>query len=88
MPNTNTSGPNPLNDPHVAAFVNRFRHVSTNYPHLVSGAYRGDIALALADEPAAVAARVAAWERRQGLEPRDWSVWGRTEEGHSGVDPG
>jgi hypothetical protein len=49
----------------------RFRKVSTLYPHMVALAYSGDLAAAMADSDEQVAARVAKWERSQGLEPRD-----------------
>jgi 50S ribosomal subunit-associated GTPase HflX len=54
----------------------RFRQVSTAYPHHVALAYDRDLAAAAADSDEEVAARVAAWEREQGLEPRDWRVIG------------
>jgi hypothetical protein len=68
-------------------FSTRFRQVSNRYPLQVTYAYDGDAARALADDPNTVAARVADWERAQGLEPRDWPAIGRAE-GHVGLDPG
>jgi hypothetical protein len=57
----------------------RFRRVSTKYPSMVARAYDGDITAAEADSDGDVAARVAAWERAQGWEPRDWYAIGRGE---------
>ena len=57
----------------------RFRRVSTRYPLRVTEAYDGDIARAAADTDEQVAAKVAEWERRQGLEPRDWRAIGADE---------
>ncbi|GAA3644128.1 hypothetical protein [Microlunatus ginsengisoli] len=69
-------------------FSNRFGNVSTRYPKIVAGAYgRFDLARALASDPDTVAAKVAAWERAQGHEPRNWAAIGRNE-GHAGVDRG
>ena len=59
----------------------RFRRVSSLYPNLVTQAYGGDQRRAMADSDEQVAARVAAWEREQGHEPRDWAAWGDEEEG-------
>lgn len=73
---------------HQVAFSTRVRNVSIRYPHQLALAYSGDTEQALADDPETVAATVAAWEREEGWEPRDWSALGRTEESHSGVDPG
>jgi hypothetical protein len=71
------------NDPHdddvALAHSRRFRQVSTLYPRCVAEAYDGDIAAAAADSDEQVAARVAEWERAQGLEPRDWYAVGREE---------
>jgi hypothetical protein len=58
---------------------NRFRKVSTRYPRRVAEAYDGDLARAGDDSDEEVAARVAAWERRQGLTPLDWPATGRAE---------
>jgi hypothetical protein len=49
-------------------------------PHL-EPAYGGDIEQVARDTDEQVAARVAEWERAQGMEPRDWVAWGRREEG-------
>jgi hypothetical protein len=57
----------------------RFRKVSTRYPHMVALAYDRDIAAAAADPDDVVAERVAAYERAQGWEPRDWYAIGRGE---------
>ena len=65
-------------DPAVAHST-RFRKVSTAYPFMVTDAYGGDMAEAMADSDGLVAARVAEWERSQGLEPRDWVAIGRGE---------
>ena len=43
----------------------RFRKVSTRYPHEVARAYDHDIERAAADSDEQVAATVAAWERSQ-----------------------
>ena len=69
------------------AHSERFRKVSNAYPRLVTEAYEGDQAQAMADDDATVAARVAEWECSQGLTPRDWVAWGRDEEGR-GLDDG
>jgi len=45
----------------------------------VSEAYDGDTAQAMADSDEQVAARVAAWERDNGLLVRDWRSVGRAE---------
>jgi len=47
----------------------RFRKVSDRYPRRVTEAYEGASAAADSDE---VAAKVEAWERRNGLIVRDW----------------
>jgi len=74
--------------PLAVRFSNRFSNVSTKYPNIVAGAYgRFDLARALANDPYTVAAKVAKWERAQGVEPRDWAAIGRRE-GHSGIDRG
>lgn len=57
----------------------RFRRVSDRYPRRVSEAYGGDLQRAMADSDEEVAAKVAEWERAQGLEPRDWRAIGRAE---------
>ena len=57
----------------------RFRKVANRYPLRVTEAYGGDIERAAADTDEQVAAKVAEWERRQGLVPRDWSAIGASE---------
>jgi hypothetical protein len=57
----------------------RFRKVANRYPLRVTNAYGGDLAAVAQDTDAQVAARVAAWEREQGMEPRDWVAIGREE---------
>jgi hypothetical protein len=54
----------------------RFREVATGYPHAVALAYGRDLAAAAADSDEQVAARVAAWEIAEGIEPRDWHELG------------
>jgi hypothetical protein len=66
------------NDPRVR-HSNRFRAVSNRYPRRVTEAYDGDIEQAARDTDEEVAARVAEWERAQGMEPRDWVAIGRGE---------
>ncbi len=61
------------------AFSERFRKVSNRYPLTVSKAYGRDAAHAMADSDEQVAARVAAWERDNGLPVRDWRATGRAE---------
>jgi len=73
------SDPRDVFPPEAIAHTNRFRRVSTRYPRRVAETYELDIAAAAADDDETVAARVAAWERAQGLEPRDWSAIGRVE---------
>jgi predicted esterase len=63
----------------AVAHTNRFRRVSNRYPRRVNEAYGFDQARALADDDATVAATVEAWERAQGLAPRDWVAIGRDE---------
>ena len=63
----------------------RFRKVANRYPRRVAEAYDGDIAAAAAASDEEVAARVAAWERSQGLDPRDWRRLG-AEEGRAEDD--
>ncbi len=58
---------------------NRFRRVSTGYPRRVAEAYNGDLESAAADSDEQVAETVAAWERRRGLEPREWTAIGAIE---------
>jgi hypothetical protein len=70
--------PENLADPRVQ-HSNRFRRVSTRYPHTVALAYERDIEQAAQDSDEQVAARVAEWERAQGQEPRDWAAIGREE---------
>jgi hypothetical protein len=59
----------------------RFRAVSTRYARLVADAYRdhGGIRQAANDSDSQVAKRVAAWERAQGVAPRNWRAIGRNE---------
>jgi hypothetical protein len=57
----------------------RFRKVSTRYPRRVAEAYGGDLDKAFAESDEVVAATVAAWERSEGLEPRDWRAIGAEE---------
>ena len=57
----------------------RFRRVSNRYPRRVAEAYERDLDRALADSDEQVAATVAAWERGQGLEQRDWRAIGAEE---------
>jgi hypothetical protein len=61
----------------------RFRKVSNLYPRMVAFAYDRDIARAFMDSDEQVAATVAAWERAQGWEPRDWVAIGWYDEGRS-----
>ncbi len=68
------------NDPRVR-HSNRFGKVSNRYALQVTRAYGGDIEQVARDTDEQVAARVAEWERAQGMEPRDWVAWGRREEG-------
>jgi hypothetical protein len=57
----------------------RFRAVSNRYPRRVAEAYDRDLARAMRDSDAEVAAHVADWERRQGIPVRDWLAIGRGE---------
>jgi len=57
----------------------RFRKVSNRYPLRVAEAYKGDLSRALSASNEEVAATVAAWERRQGLDVRDWTAMGKQE---------
>ncbi len=57
----------------------RFRDVSTRYPRRVAEAYDGDLDRAMADSDEQVTATVAAWERANGLAPRDWRAVGAAE---------
>jgi hypothetical protein len=57
----------------------RFRAVANAYPRTVALAYDRDIARAAADSDDEVAAKVAEWERQQGLPVRDWQAIGRLE---------
>ncbi len=66
------------------AFTNRFRTVGTRYPRRVTEAYDGDQARAMAESDEQVAATVAGWERRQGLDPRDWPSIGAYERAEVG----
>jgi hypothetical protein len=45
-------------------------------PAHLAFAYDRDLAAAAADSEEQVAAKVAQWERQQGLEPRDWRAIG------------
>jgi len=56
----------------------RFRQVANRYPSRVAEAY-GGIKRAMRDTDEQVAATVAEWERKQGLEPRDWPAIGAAE---------
>jgi len=70
-------------------YSDRFRRVSNRYPRRVAEAYAGDLDRALVDSDEQVAATVAAWERDQGLDPRDWPAYGRWErEEEGGEDHG
>jgi hypothetical protein len=60
-------------------FSERFRKVSNRYPRRVAEAYEGDTERALADTDEQVAATVTAWERAQGMEPREWTARGKSE---------
>jgi hypothetical protein len=64
----------------------RFRNVSTRYPHRVAEAYGRDLDRAMADSDEQVAARVAAWEKEQGLDPLDWQAIGAEERGVASDD--
>jgi hypothetical protein len=48
----------------------RFRRVSTRYPHMVALAYGHELDRAAADSDEQVAATVAAWERAHGRDER------------------
>jgi hypothetical protein len=61
----------------------RFRSVSNRYPRRVADAYDGDVRRAMTESDEQVAAAVAAWERRQGLTPRDWQRIGHEDESRS-----
>jgi hypothetical protein len=63
----------------AVAHSQRFRLVSTRYPHMVALAYDRDVAAAAVDTDDQVAAKVAEWERAQGVEPRDWHAIGADE---------
>jgi hypothetical protein len=65
-------------DPRVRHSL-RFRKVSTLYPLRVAEAYGDDIKQAARDSDEQVAARVADWERAQGMKPTDWAAIGREE---------
>ena len=65
--------------PEAVQHSNRFRKVSTLFPHMVARAYDRDLARAMADTDEQVLATVAAWEQANGLEPQDWQAIGRTE---------
>jgi len=62
----------------------RFRKVATGYPRAVALAYGRDLARAAADTDEQVAAAVAAWERAEGIEPRDWPAIGVEERDEAG----
>jgi hypothetical protein len=70
-----------IHDAAVTAHSRRFRKVSHRYPLRVTEAYSGDLERAAADSDEQVAATVAAWERAQGLESRDWVAIGAEERG-------
>jgi hypothetical protein len=57
----------------------RWRKVSNRFPLQVAYAYEGDIERALSELDGQVLATVAKWERKQGLEPRDWLGLGHAE---------
>jgi hypothetical protein len=57
----------------------RFRKVSNRYPRRVAEAYHGDLGRALSDSDDQVAATVAAWEMRHGLDVTDWALVGEQE---------
>ena len=65
-------------DPAVAHSA-RFGKMCAAYALIVTEAYGGDMAEAMADGDELVAARVAEWERSEGLESRDWIAIGRDE---------
>lgn len=65
----------------------RFRTVSTRYPRRVAEAYDRDIDRAAADTDEQVAQTVAAWERANGVEPRDWHAIGAAERGEEPARP-
>jgi len=65
----------------------RFRKMSTGYPHRVSEAYEGYIDRAAYDSDEQVAATVAAWEKANDEEVRDWVAIGESErEGDDEID--
>lgn len=70
-----------LTDPRIAHTV-RFRRVSTRYPHMVTEAYGGGLARAMADSDEQVAAIVAEWEMQTRGSARDWAAIGRDEGQH------
>ena len=53
--------------------------MANRYALRVHEAHGGDEARALADDDETVAATVAAWERANGLEVRDWVAIGKEE---------
>lgn len=57
----------------------RFRKVSNRYPRTVALAYDLDLRAVANASDEQVAAKVAAWERAQGREPRNWHAIGRYE---------
>jgi hypothetical protein len=59
-------------DEHEFWHSQRFRNVSTRYPQRVAEAYEHDYASANDDTDEEVAARVAAWERANGLPVTEW----------------
>jgi hypothetical protein len=63
----------------AVAHSERFRKVSTRYPHMVAQAYGGDLARAATDTDEEVAARVAAWGEAHGMTVQDWQAIGREE---------
>jgi hypothetical protein len=67
----------------------RFREVSNRYPRRVAEAFDGDLIAALRASDDAVAERVTAWEREQGLELVDWHAVGASERmGHDRATDG
>jgi hypothetical protein len=72
----------------AASHSQRFRKVSTRYSRRVAETYNGDLERAAADSDEIVAANVAAWEHRQGLEVRDWPAIGALEREVDGLDEG
>lgn len=61
------------------AFSRRLRQVANRFPRRVTEAYGGALDRAKAEPDEQVFATVEAWERSQGLTPRDWLAIGREE---------